>query len=194
MNLPIFFVHQSNPLYLSASLSKARDMNPGHEVILLGDYTNQDYKGISHYLIRNYKQEAEEFANHYIHRSPNSFDYELFCFQRWFIIHDFIKKERPDIKEFIYLDSDAMMFVPVKDEYSRWKQYKMTLTGDGGPCYTYFNIGVLDEFIAYINYVYCTEDGRCKLFEYSDRLIREKKNYGVSDMTAFMAYGKKTKA
>lgn len=188
MNLPIIFVHKTNPLYLGVALSQAKRMNPNGEVILLGDYSNQDYSGVHHYFIHNYCREAEEFANHYIHHSPNPFDYELFCFQRWFVIHEFIKRSRPDIKRFLYLDSDAMLFTKIDEELTKWMAYKMTLTGDGGPCYTFFNDGVLDEFVQYINNVYTTKNGIKQLEEYAHRLKEKNKNYGISDMSSFMVF------
>lgn len=55
--------------------------NHNWDIILIGDITNDKYSFVKHYYISDYMSSANIFANVYIHKSPNSYNFELFCFK-----------------------------------------------------------------------------------------------------------------
>lgn len=187
MNAPIIFVHKSNSYYLHAALLKAHMTNPTHDIILIGDETNDRYSFVKHYNISDYMSSANKFAKIYIHHSPNPYNFELFCFQRWFVIKDFIEKYYKG-SDFFYCDTDTLLFIDIKDELQKWRKYHFTICRTGTPCFTYFNSNCINDFTSFIYERYSTEDGKKMIEEYANRLIKQNRRYGISDMTAFMAY------
>lgn len=114
---PIIVLHKGSSDYLKICLAQAKFSNPNSRVILLGDETNETLAkqvGAEHYLICNYFSKAQEFAKIYKHYSTNSYDYELFCFQRWFVVDEFINSEGLD--KFLHIDSDVLLYADFSKE------------------------------------------------------------------------------
>lgn len=108
---PIIILHKGNHDYLKVCIKQAKYSNPSSRIILIGDNSNKKCalnEGVEHYLISDYFKSALEFAKNYKHYSTNNYNYELFCFQRWFIIKDFIDSQ--GIDKFIHIDSDVLLF------------------------------------------------------------------------------------
>lgn len=184
----IIFVHKTNPYYLYAALRQAKNSNPDNRIILLGDKTNNKYDFVEHYNIENYMDSARRFEKVYQHHSPNSFNFELFCFQRWFVIRDFIERELGTNMDFLYCDTDFLLFDNISKDFTTWSQYDMTICRTGTPCCTYFNIGIIEKFTDFIYKRYSTKDGLEMISSYVNELKMKKRRYGISDMTAFSAY------
>ena len=108
MNYPIIFIHKGNSSYLKKCVQQAKKSNPSSEIILIGDNNNQTIKGIIHFNIDNFSESATKFSSIYQHQSFNEYHFELFCYQRWFILNDFVKSQK--IKCFWYVDSDVLIF------------------------------------------------------------------------------------
>jgi len=78
-------------------------------MILLGDETNQSVAkthGVEHHLISSYTQSIP-----YYHYSTNGEDYEKFCFERWFVINNFVKSH--GISSFVHSDSDNAFYADI---------------------------------------------------------------------------------
>lgn len=79
--MTIFYVHQGNPFYLKYSLAQTKTLFPQARIILLGDKLNQESAVFAeHHLLKEYESSAQDFSKHYVHLSPNSVEFELFCF------------------------------------------------------------------------------------------------------------------
>lgn len=121
MTMPIFFIHRGDDGYLTYSLQQAKASNPHSDVILLGKACNQQYctGNIAHVLLDGYMQSAAEFAKYYKHVSTNSYEYNLFCFQRWFVLRDFMRQHK--LQRCCYLDSDVMLYADINNpEFSHF--------------------------------------------------------------------------
>ena len=102
MNIPCLYIHTSNSYYLDSIFAITRHFNKKNRIILIGDSDNYDVAkkyNIEHYLIKDYNEIIP-----YHHISVNTIDFEKFCFNRWFIIKNFINTH--NIKKFVYSDSD----------------------------------------------------------------------------------------
>ncbi len=113
--IPIIYIHKGYCPYLRLSLLQARKSNPRARVILLGDEGNEKLEretGIEFYPFKNYFTLAEKFEKIYKHHSSNGYSYEVFCFQRWFILEAFIAIEKLN-GYFLYNDSDTFLFCDV---------------------------------------------------------------------------------
>lgn len=103
----LIYVHLGYNDYLDSVFKLTRHFNPSNRIILLGDNDNK-------HVAEKYSFEFENISYYnqpipYHHLSVNTEKYEKFCFQRWFIVKNFINKN--NIETFIYSDSDnAVLF------------------------------------------------------------------------------------
>ncbi len=183
----IIYIHIGYSFYLLPNLLHTRKQCPNARIILIGDKANQKIAnfGFEHYIIEDYKESADAFAKVYFHRSPNSYEFELFCFQRWFIIYDIV--EKLGIEQFLVCDTDAFLFCDVQVEFMKYSDSDFTITRNGTPCFTYFTKYNLRRFTDYILRCYTSEEGRRRIENYYQYLVDGHKKYGISDMSAFVA-------
>ncbi|NLC92995.1 MAG: hypothetical protein GX677_05985 [Treponema sp.] len=101
--IPLIFLHKGSPLYLQIALRKAKSVCSS-DVYLIGDETN-NYSYIKHALIKDYNH--NDLEKYYKHMSPNGYNYEIFCLQRWFVLKDFCK-QKVFIQKFFYYYVNCM--------------------------------------------------------------------------------------
>lgn len=181
-NLPILIVHKGDSFYLKPVLKQIRLFNPASRICLISTEDTNHYDFIEHYNITEYMSGANAFAKKYVHLSTNPYGYELFCFQRWFVIRDFIQKER--LEYFVCLDSDVLIYCDIDDVFNPYLSYDFTICRIMGPCFTLFNSHSIDRFCSYINSLYATEDNLFRLHKFKEAVP----DGGVCDMTAFTWY------
>jgi len=117
----IIFVHKGYSEYLEYSLRQATHTSRTSEVFLLGDASNDRFPFIKHVDISGYRSSADEFAGRYEQMSSNDYEFELFCFQRWFIIKDFM--ERSGLERAFVCDSDVMSYCDIDCEEAKLGPY-----------------------------------------------------------------------
>jgi len=101
------FVHKGFNDYLDHVFAITRKFNPTLRMILLGDIDNHvvaSKYGVEYYPLASYNQSIP-----YYHHSTNGEAYEKFCFERWFIINNFVKAH--GISSFVHSDSDNALFM-----------------------------------------------------------------------------------
>lgn len=192
----IIFVHKGFPLYFRIALEHACITQPNTRIIVLTDnvnYKNQISKKhqphLEFYPIEEYSKSASQFEPLYVHMSPNSIDFELICFKRWFIINEFVKAQNKSnensIFDFFCCDSDNLVYSDVCEiSKSRLEGKTISITNRICPNCTYFTIDSIDFFCSYIMEQYSKTENmnRLKLF-YKEKV--EKKLGGICDMTMF---------
>ncbi len=187
MAVPLIFVHRQNNYYLGYTLAQARFTNPDSPVVLIGDHTNR-YQGVDHYLLAEYDQGATEFARVYQHLSCNSESYELFCFQRWFILRDFMASHQ--LGELVSLDSDVLLYAPVS--LGRWQKYDFAFP-ETIPCLTWVrSYAALENFCQFLLSLYQDPERFAQMEEDFRAQVRDPRYYtlsSISDMYAFSTYG-----
>jgi len=185
MTTAIVFIHRSNSNYLSYTLAQAKYSNPDARVILLGDESNK-YESVEHYSIADYSDSASDFAQVYQHLSVNPIEYELLCFQRWFVLKDFIRQQ--SIQHCLYLDSDVMLYVDVVEEQKRLANYNIALTGYV-PGSTYINsLAALEQFCRFITHLYQDPIAFQSIESAFKQKLRNSLATSISDMFAFEEY------
>lgn len=101
----IIFVHGGYADYVLHVLAITKHFNPTTRIVLLGDDKNKcaaNQLGIDFYHYADYSEPIP-----YYHLSVNGRDYEKFCFDRWFIIYNFLTKHR--LNTFIHSDTDNVI-------------------------------------------------------------------------------------
>lgn len=187
-SLPIILLHKGNPKYLKYCLKQIKYSNPNSKIILLGDKTNKKYRFVEHHNIKVTKS-CEEFANVYKHLSPNPHHYELFCFQRWFMIRDFMKKHK--IEKCVHIDSDVMLFSDLTNEQEKFKDFDFTLANVSGHTSFINSVEALDKLCTFMIDMYSIPE-KFKMLEdiYNDFKARNLPD-GLSDMVLLVEYRKK---
>lgn len=122
----------------------------------------------------------------YIHLSPNSQEYELFCFERYYIVRAYM--EKMNMKECIMLDSDVCTYT----NYSEHGFQKYDIAASGMyyrdtdkwmivPHVTYWKLDALRNFTDFLIREYCSHSSR--LQDKYQLLVSQKASYGISDMS-----------
>jgi hypothetical protein len=121
--IPVILIHKGYQDYLGYTLKQSLKNNTVH---LLGD-TNPSIDSDDFHFnnIVDYNEGCEEFQKVYQHLNTTPPDYELFCYQRWFILRNFMVKN--NIKNVFYIDSDVLLFADVNEEWLKYSQFDMTL-------------------------------------------------------------------
>lgn len=184
----IIYVHKGNSYYLHLSISQAKKYNPDCEILLFGDESNKDVPNATHYEIKQYMGLANKFDEVFFNNSPNRRSYELFCFQRWFIIKEFMMKNPQYNTDFVYCDSDTLLFSDVTNDLKHLSPNLMATESWESPAFTFFKKDVLSDFCDMIMWLYTTKEGLDTIIYYINKFEREATGQSISDMTAFMHY------
>jgi hypothetical protein len=188
-SLPIVFIHKSNSDHLKYSLTQAHKSNLQSTVFLLGDPSNDVYDFVEHQPMTKYFRGAAEFQKIYKHYSTHGVDFELICFQRWFILREFLVAN--NLSQCLYLDSDIMLYTDVTGDCKKFDQFDFTLCWNSVGCVFFLNrLKGLDEFCQLLMEIYSHKNN----YNY-DRMVahyavRRKHHLpgGACDMTAFQFY------
>ncbi|GAA4753191.1 hypothetical protein [Flavisolibacter ginsenosidimutans] len=199
--LPIIYIHKGYCPYLRLSLLQAKKTNPDTRLILLGDGPNKRLAqevGVAFYPFENYFSAATNFETIYRHNSANGYHYELFCFQRWFVLNEFLAKEKIT-GHFFYNDSDTFLFCDAAAVVKEFTQhYDLSICGTIAPCFVFFkSADALRELCSFITYQYADPEAYDFLVENFKK--RQNQPIGdlhamfetVSDMTMFGLFYKK---
>jgi hypothetical protein len=187
--IPIIFLHRSNSEYLKYTFAQAKATNPKSDIVLLGDETNNQYPFVEHYFIEDYSESAGHFARVYKHLSTHSVDFELICFQRWFVLRDFMVAH--GLRTCLFLDSDTLLYTDVTQDSRKFASFDFTLSQGTSGCTFFLNrLEALSEFCAFLSDTYTNRQGYHfrKMAAHFAVLQRTGRRGGVCDMTAFQLY------
>lgn len=185
--IALICVHNGSDFYLNHTLKQARLFNKDSDIYLLGNNSNIESKYAQHVMNSDYFESAKAFEDIYQHMSSNLYNYELFCFQRWFIIKDFVTKN--NIDNFLCIDSDFLLFCDVSEVFSQYLSYDFTICQGHTPCATMFNKDSITRFCSFLMELYTNEDYLEQLKKrYQEEFVLAKKPGGNCDMTGFDYY------
>lgn len=185
--IALICVHNGNDYYLDYALRQAHLFNRDADIYLLGNESSKDCKYAQHVLNANYFDSANAFEKVYQHMSSNLYGYELFCFQRWFIIKDFITEKKIDY--FLCLDSDTLLYCNVSEVFNQYTDYDFTTCRRKNPCFTLFHRETLEKFCSLLTEMYTNDKYLNQLKDsYQNDFILAKRAGGVCDMTGIDYY------
>jgi hypothetical protein len=200
MSLPIITFSLNDRDYLAYVLAQAKISNPESDVILLGYESNDKYEFITHDRIDNYARSAFRFSHVYQHFNTNSLWFELWCFQRWFVLKDFMIANH--IEKCLCIDSDIMLYADVTEEQKKFA--KFGLTGSTDWCVSNpllpnasFHCGFINDlkeleiFCEFIFEIYTNSELLKTIQATWQECLRNNWSGGVSDMLAFCKFAAK---
>lgn len=188
----IILIHRGQSNYLDTALKCARESNPGANIFLIGDRESCDLDFVKCFNIKDYSLGASEFAKNYEHFSTNTYDFELFCIQRWFILRDFM--EANNLNNCFYIDSDVLIFSDLISERSKFSNFLFTLSEETCGHNSFWNsFKAIDDFCVFVENIYnkSDEDSYNELINFWEKYQISKELGGVCDMTLFNMYKKR---
>lgn len=103
----IGIVHRGRAAYLNKVLALACLASPDQRVYHVGD--EKEYDGASFVPCQDLDSVAgQEFKSIYVHRSALPYEWELFCWLRWFHLRELMQRE--NLEEMLVLDSDVLLY------------------------------------------------------------------------------------
>lgn len=182
----IIFIHRGDCWYLYYSVKQARFHHPNARIVVISDTPNEQLAPYAEQLdIRNYWAGAEELATIYQHHSMNSQEFELFCFQRWFVIRNFLQSYRP--ARAIHLDSDILVYDDLFKDFGRMEGKALGIVGFQGPFSMLIpGYEVIADFCLRIMRLFREERG--SLASMYEAWRRESSHVALSDMHALRTF------
>lgn len=153
---------------------------PEREIILIGDDSNRCPPFVRHWHYSNYCASAFKFAQHYLHLSGNDHDFELFCFQRWFVLRDFMALHA--IEKAVYVDSDTMLYDDLEDDWELLGNTPLGICGVAPPAFIN-DLSALDLFCRFIEESYTVPEELGKLRLHFSEMNASGIAGGICDMT-----------
>lgn len=122
----IIITHRGNPTHLKYVLSQIAHTNPDANIILMGDESNKNCRFTKHVFLKDYWNMANDFAQVYTHLNSTSVEYELFCYQRWFCVYEYMKAH--NLEDVFSLDSDVLVYDNLNDLHALLKNYPFAVS------------------------------------------------------------------
>lgn len=188
--IPIVLIHIGNSPYLKYSIEQARQSNRRSPIILIGDEdSDQGYPQAEFFLMNHYLGDALEFVKVYEHMNTNSRDFELFCFIRWFLLFDFMRKH--NLKNAVYIDSDIMLYENMYHEQFALYEYDLAIAGVAPPALIN-NIEALAAFCSFAVECYTDPQRLSWLKNRFDMMQANGQRGGNCDMTIWELFVRQT--
>ncbi|MBW4538634.1 MAG: hypothetical protein KME43_05740 [Myxacorys chilensis ATA2-1-KO14] len=189
MAIPIITIHHGYVPYLLHVLAQAKATNPRSEIILLGDSSNSIISFVTHRNTSDYFEEAQKFEEFYQdkHRSPNPYKYELTCFQRWFILKEFMEKNH--IERAVHIDSDLMLYADMTKESTKFEDCEFTIQNQGCGHNSFIRLSGIRKFCKLIMDTYSDPDLFAIIEQQQKEREEQRKGHsvmqigGISDMS-----------
>ena len=192
-SLPVIFIHNGRSWYLPYVINQALVANHPPKVVLLSEGTAVE--GATNIDRRKYDATPAivEFKKYYRHMSPNPYEYELFCFLRWFYLLEYMREYK--LKRVLYLDSDCLLFSS-STAIEAWvgsntlsglsipeqvhESYEWCVSGHS----SYWTVGMLERFCDFALQSYVTP---LYLKMYDEKWTKARHG-GICDMTALYLF------
>jgi hypothetical protein len=186
--LPVIFIHQGDSEHIEYILKQAKKYNPASDIFLIGDETNNHYEEVIHDDISKYFKEAEEFSEFYVHLSPYPYEFELICFNRWFILKEFL--ETHNINRCVYSDSDVLIYCNVTEEWKN-KFFFCDFTLSQHTCghFTFINsLNILKDFCNFLMNLYRNKEKTPLFSEFINKIQPQNPGASLCDMSILNLY------
>lgn len=196
--MAIVFVHTGYSPYLEFTLRQARAASPESEIVLLGNATNDRFPFVRHIDIQSgpYVEAVEDIRASYVHMSTNREAFELACFERWFILRQWMQET--GASDALVFDTDVMLYASeteIRSRFSHEESLALCLPPDpGGYVWSasahasYWGVEAVNAFCAFVMQSYTEEAIRTSLEDKWTWHREEGVAGGVCDMTALYLF------
>ena len=192
-NSCIIFVHSGEQKYFNYVLRQAKKTNKEKKIFVIGNGFITNINGIN-YVDKN--DFNISFSDIYMHLSSNDIAFELMCFERWFLIRDFMLMNKID---FVYAcDSDLMIYDNLSLFESKFRNYSFgycrvknqdNKRWSASAHFSFWNKEYICLFCKFLEEFYCTEKHQILLEKWQYHQNNELPG-GVCDMTLLYLFSK----
>lgn len=123
--------------------------------------------------------DLREFSENYEHMSTNHVHMELFCFVRWFILRNFMVKNK--INRLLFLDIDVVCIDNLREDFNKLRDHDATLSRGSSPHTNFIKIECLVQYCNFIHEIYTNKS--CKYWTNMQNTFAAMKYGGICDMT-----------
>lgn len=179
--IPVVIIHMNNAPYLNPVISQAIRKN---EVYFISNIYAQNSPHLNCLNISDfYSDNIQIFSDCYDHlHNSSSRVYELFCYQRWFLLLEFMKKFQLEVV--MHIDSDVLLLVNAEDEWKNFDQYIMTLSYGCSGATSYITIDGLSKFTEMLINIYKNKSYYFDLLSSRFSVMQNHRRVGgICDMT-----------
>lgn len=177
---PVIFIHYGNSDYLRYTLAQAALACPDRPVYLIGDQSNSSFPFVRHFMHGEFSKSAFHFAEQYCHLSGNHPSFELFCFQRWLILRDFMLLQR--IERAVYVDSDMLIYDNFDEDWDLIKNTPLAVNNKLPPVFIN-DVRMLDDYCQFLEQSYTEPIQLAALQKLYNDMINSGVIGGICDMT-----------
>lgn len=128
--------------------------------------------------------DLSDFKDDYVHLSTNHVHMERLCFERWFILRNYMRKH--DITRAIFLDVDVVCVQDLSEDFSTLEKYSATLSSGSSPHTNFVSLECLESFCSFVSKIYT--DKSCNYWTTMNELFNNMKYGGICDMTLWKWY------
>lgn len=190
MNVPVVFIHLNKSPYLIDVLNLSSTNNNTY-IISNIDYSQilPKIKAINISTLES--SLANEFEKSYKHLHSGPYFHELFCFQRWFYLLNFMKISK--LEKILHLDSDILFNTNASEDFKLYEQYLMTLAHGSSGATSYITIEGISLFIDMLIDIYSNNNYFLDILECQfNNMQKYNKPGGVCDMTLLNIFREKS--
>lgn len=193
----LVFLHKGYSWYLPYTIYQAKLISPISEIVFISDGVK--FKGIKNIrMSRLNDKNLVEFNKYYSHMSTNPKSFELFCFERWFLLLNYMKIY--NIQSVIHLDTDVLLYSSIDDireAYSSLKWECGLLIPEQDPAtyqwgasghFSFWTIKMLEYFCHFLIFSFKDKNIFQKYKKKWDWHIENKKPGGICDMTSLYLF------
>lgn len=181
MQCPIIFVHKGQAAHLDFAVRQAKKICPNHSIVLLGDRANRRTQYVDQHVdLTDYFRGANDFEAIYHHHSVNAEPFELFCFQRWFAIQEWMATN--NVKSSWAMDSDILVFRDLTEAEKALQSCDLACAANSGHIVYIRNRSGIDRYCDRAMQIYQRPD---ILQQYLHEATKVEHWVGISDMNVF---------
>lgn len=149
MTAPVIFCHYGNSDYLRYTIRCAALMNPGKQIVLLGDSDNkwiEGVHGVCHRAFSEFDGTQEKQAFDQVFRlikgrqfdhMKNGRNWVRFAFEKWFYLLGYLSAA--GCRDFWFFDSDTMVVSSLEEHQYKFSAYECTEQCNGSCMKGYFS-------------------------------------------------------
>ena len=162
--------------YLAHTVGAARRVFPGF--VLLVDHSAFQNRHLCSYHAYA-SEDVDDFVRHYQHCSTNLYEYELFCFVRWFYIRNYALAIKAS--HVLHFDTDVVVCSEGQTLKHLFAGQDLCLAGRSGHT-GWFSLATLERLCGFL--VYFAREGYKRHVPAFLEAVRLKQMHAISDMTA----------
>ena len=179
---PLLYVFRGWQPYLQISVNQSRKHCPNTEIVHITNSPDRCAAGTTPVDDSDLLGSAKAFEAVYKHRSVNPRSFELYCFQRWMIACEYMRKN--NLNEAILMDGDVLLWSNVNVLINGFEGYEIAWTEPSQPGTVLINnLTALEKLCRHMFLHYESENGFSRIEQEYARREAQSLPLAITDMS-----------